>query len=98
MYKFERYCQLGMADFNQSARLKMNLENCWVKKSAIIPRDAIEEKYVDFSQQNRNACKAPPHGVGIAYDPEAVRLFQPLEKTIREEFLDSMNEIIPWYH
>ena len=27
MYKFERYRQLGLADFNQPAGLKMNLEN-----------------------------------------------------------------------
>ena len=45
MYKFERYRQLGMADFNQPVGLKMNLENRWVKKAATIPWEAIEEKY-----------------------------------------------------
>ena len=45
MYKFERYRQLGLADFNQPAGLKMNLENRWVKKAATIPWEAIEEKY-----------------------------------------------------
>lgn len=45
MYRFERYRQLGLADFNQPARLKMNLENRWVKKAATIPWEAIEEKY-----------------------------------------------------
>ena len=45
MYKFERYRQLGLADFNQPAGLKMNPENRWVKKSETIPWDAIEEKY-----------------------------------------------------
>ena len=30
MYKFERYSQLGLADFNQPAGLKMNPENRWV--------------------------------------------------------------------
>ncbi len=45
MYKFERYRQLGLADFNQPVGLKMNPENRWVKKSATIPWDAIEEKY-----------------------------------------------------
>lgn len=45
MYKFERYHQLGLADFNQPAGLKMNPENRWVKKSETIPWDAIEEKY-----------------------------------------------------
>ncbi len=45
MYKFERYRQLGLADFNQPVGLKMNLENRWVRKAATIPWDAIEEKY-----------------------------------------------------
>ena len=45
MYKFERYRQLGLADFNQPVGLKMNLENRWVKKAATIPWEAIEEKY-----------------------------------------------------
>ena len=45
MYKFERYRQLGLADFNQPVGLKMNPENCWVKKAETIPWDAIEEKY-----------------------------------------------------
>ena len=45
MYKFERYRQLGLADFNQPVGLKMNLENRWVKKAETIPWDTIEEKY-----------------------------------------------------
>ena len=45
MYKFERYRQLGLADFNQLVGLKMNPENRWVKKAETIPWDAIEEKY-----------------------------------------------------
>ena len=45
MYKFERYRQLGLADFNQSVGLKMNPENRGVKKAGTIPWDAIEEKY-----------------------------------------------------
>ena len=45
MYKFERYRQLGLADFNQPVGLKMNVENRWVKKAATIPWEAIEEKY-----------------------------------------------------
>ena len=32
MYKFERYRQLGLADFNQSVGLKMNPGNHWLKK------------------------------------------------------------------
>ena len=45
MYKFERYRQLGLADFNQPVGFKMDPENRWVKKSETIPRDTIEEKY-----------------------------------------------------
>lgn len=33
MYKFGRYRQLGLADFNQPVGLKMNLENRWIKKA-----------------------------------------------------------------
>lgn len=45
MYKFERYRQLGLVDFNQPVGLKMSLENRWVKKAATIPWKTIEEKY-----------------------------------------------------
>ena len=45
MYKFERYRQIGLADFNQPLGLKMNPENRWVKKAETIPWDAIEERY-----------------------------------------------------
>ena len=45
MYKFERYRQIGLADFNQPFGLKMHPENRWVKKSETIPWDAIEERY-----------------------------------------------------
>jgi len=31
MYKFERYRQLGLIDFNQPVSLKMTPENRWVK-------------------------------------------------------------------
>lgn len=42
MYKFERYRQIGLADFNQSFGLKMNPEN---QKTETIPWDATEERY-----------------------------------------------------
>ena len=45
MYKFERYRQIGLADFNQPFGLKMNPENRWIKKAETIPWDAIEERY-----------------------------------------------------
>ena len=52
MHKFERYRQLGLADFNQPAGLKINLKNRWVKKAETIPWDAIEEKYAQLFPSN----------------------------------------------
>ena len=48
MYKFERYRQLGLADFDQPAGLKMDPDNRWVKKAATIPWETIEEKYAEL--------------------------------------------------
>ena len=48
MYKFERYRQLGLADFNQPVGLKMDPENRWVRKAATIPWEVIEEKYAEL--------------------------------------------------
>lgn len=48
MYKFERYRQPGLADFDQSVGLKMNPENRRVRKAETIPWDAIEEKYAQL--------------------------------------------------
>lgn len=45
MYRFERYRQLGLADFNQPVGLKRNPENRWVKKAETIPWDTIEARY-----------------------------------------------------
>ena len=43
MYKFERYRQLGLADFNQPVGFKMDPENRWVKKSETIPRTLLRK-------------------------------------------------------
>ena len=48
MYKFERYRQLGLADFDQPTGLKMDPDNRWVRKAATIPWEAIEEKYAEL--------------------------------------------------
>ena len=48
MYKFERYRQLGLEDFDQLAGLKMDPDNRWVRKAATIPWEAIEEKYAEL--------------------------------------------------
>ena len=48
MYKFEKYRQFELADFNQPAGLKMDPDNRWVRKAAAIPWEAIEEKYAEL--------------------------------------------------
>ena len=59
MYKFERYRQLGLADFNQPVGLKRNPENRWVKKAETIPWDAIEEKYAQLFPSNTGMPAKP---------------------------------------
>lgn len=59
MYKFKRYRQLGLVDFNQPVGLKMNLENRWVKKAETIPWDAIEETYVQLFSSNTGMPAKP---------------------------------------
>lgn len=49
MNKFEKYQQLGPADFDQPTGLKINPENRWVKKVETIPWEAIEEKYAELA-------------------------------------------------
>ena len=65
MYKFERYRQLGLADFNQPAGMKMDSENRWVKKSSTIPWDAIEEKYAELFPSDQTAAAVYPQGLCI---------------------------------
>ena len=45
MYKFDRYHQYSLSDFNQPLGMEMNPENRWVKKAAMIPWDEIEDRY-----------------------------------------------------
>lgn len=45
MYRKDQYRQYSITDFNQPIGLKMNPENRWVKKAAMIPWDEIEDKY-----------------------------------------------------
>ena len=44
MYKFDRYHQYSLSDFNQPLGMEMNPENRWVKKAAMIPWDEIVER------------------------------------------------------
>lgn len=45
MYRKNKYQQYSITDFNQPIGLKMNPENRWIKKAALIPWNEIEEKY-----------------------------------------------------
>ena len=45
MYKFDREHQYRITDFDQPMGFKINPENRWVKKAAMIPWNQIEEKY-----------------------------------------------------
>ena len=45
MYKFDRNHQFSLNDFNQPLGMKMDPENRWVKKAAMIPWDEIEDRY-----------------------------------------------------
>ena len=48
MYKFDRYHQYSLSDFNQPIGMEMNPENRWVKKAAMIPWDEIEDRYAEL--------------------------------------------------
>ena len=48
MYKYDRYHQYSLSDFNQPLGMKMNPENRWVKKLAMIPWDEIEDRYAEL--------------------------------------------------
>ena len=48
MYKYDRYHQYSLSDFNQPLGMKMNPENRWVKKAAMIPWDEIEDRYAEL--------------------------------------------------
>ena len=48
MYKKNQNRQITLKDFNQPLGLKLNPENKWIKKAAMIPWEAIEEEYADL--------------------------------------------------
>ncbi len=48
MYKKNQNRQITLKDFNQPLGLKLNPENKWIKKTAMIPWDAIEKEYADL--------------------------------------------------
>ena len=48
MYKKNQKRQITLKDFNQPLGLKLNPENKWIKKAAMIPWEAIEKEYADL--------------------------------------------------
>ena len=58
MYIKNRLRQFALSDFNQPVGLKMNPENRWVKKAAMIPWDDIEDQYAElFTSMTGNPAK-----------------------------------------
>ena len=58
MYKFDREHQISFTDFNQPLGLKMNPNNRWIKKAALIPWDTIEAEYAKlFSSETGMPAK-----------------------------------------
>jgi len=48
MYRFNANRQYSFTDFNMPAGMKLNPENRWVKKAAIIPWEDIEARYAEL--------------------------------------------------
>lgn len=59
MYTKDRSHQFKFSDFNQPLGLKMNPENRWIKKAAIIPWIAIEERYAALFPSNTGMPAKP---------------------------------------
>ena len=59
MYKFNREQQISLTDFNQPLGMKLNENNRWVKKAAMIPWDAIEKKYAKLFPSNKGMPAKP---------------------------------------
>jgi len=59
MYKIEKNKQLSISDFGQSLGFKMNPNNRWVKKSALIPWNDIEVKYASLFKSDKGNVAKP---------------------------------------
>ena len=59
MYKFNREQQISLTDFNQPLGMKLNENNRWVKKAAMIPWEAIEEKNAKLFPSNKGMPAKP---------------------------------------
>ena len=57
MYKY-RIKQISLTDFNTPVGMKLNPDNCWVKKATLIPRDEIGQRYAKlFTNHKGNVAK-----------------------------------------
>ena len=81
MYKFDRYHQYSLSDFNQPLGMEMNPENRWVKKAAMIPWDEIEDRYAGLF----------PSEVGMPAKPLQTALGSLL---IQKEYVYSDRELV----
>ena len=92
MYKFDRYHQYSLSDFNQPMGMEMNPENRWVKKAAMIPWNKIEERYAGLF----------PSEVGMPAKPLQTALGSSLlvefRKRLDENILAEINEMIAAYN
>mgnify|MGYP002624681418 FL=1 len=59
MYKKNKNHQIAFTDFNQPIGMKMNPDNRWVKKAAMIPWNEIEEKYATLFPSNTGNVAKP---------------------------------------
>ena len=55
----KREQQISLTDFNQPLGMKLNENNRWVKKAAMIPWDAIEKKYAKLFPSNKGMPAKP---------------------------------------
>lgn len=59
MYKKIKNQQMTFTDFDQPFGMQMNPNNRWVKKAAVIPWDAIEDKYAELFPSNTGNVAKP---------------------------------------
>jgi hypothetical protein len=59
MYRKSQNRQIGLDDFNQPMGLKMNPNNRWIKKAAVIPWGSIENRYAALFESNTGMPAKP---------------------------------------
>ena len=76
MYKKNQNHQFSLQDFNQPMGLKLDPENKWIKKAAMIPWDEIEAVYADlFPSDCGMRAKAITYGTWCSPDSKKVWIF-----------------------